>query len=435
MQTRRETITPTQVKLTVSAEADELQPIKQQVLERLSQNVRVPGFRPGKAPAAMVEKAVDQSAMQTEFLEQAVNSFFVQAVQAENLRPVAQPAIELTKFVPYQQLEFTAEVTVVGDVTLADYKKIKLAAKPVSVTAADVNEVLENLRRRAATKEETQRAAKKGDEVIIDFAGTDAKSAEPIAGADGKDYPLLIGSGTFIPGFEEELIGAKPGGVKTFKLTFPADYGVKALQKKEVAFAVTAHKVQELKLPKLDDDFAKSVGPFKTLAELKADIKKQLTAERQNEAQQEFDNELVGKIADKSEVAIPDQLIEDEIDRLEQEEKRNVTYRGQTWEEHLNEEAITAEEHRARQRPAAEKRVKAGLVLAEISDKEKVEVPLEELEMRIQLLKGQYPNANMQAELDKPENRRDIHSRMLTEKTLDKLRTYATSKPVSKASK
>jgi trigger factor len=176
---------------------------------------------------------------------------------------------------------------------------------------------------------------------------------------------------------------------------------------------------------KLDDAFAASIGPFKTLAELKADIKKQLKAEKQQEADRAYDNDLLQKIAEKSTVAIPKALVDEEIARIEEEEKRNIVYRGQTWQEHLDAEKLTAEEHSEKQRPTAELRVKAGLVLGQIAEAEKITVSPEDLEVRVQLLKGQYPDEAMQAELDKPENRRDVLSRLLTEKTLEKLRSYA----------
>jgi len=293
------------------------------------------------------------------------------------------------------------------------------------VTPKDVSDVLDNLRTRAAAKQDVQRAAKLGDEVTIDFKGTDAKTKEPIDGADGKDYPLLLGSKAFIPGFEEELVGIKPGAEKTFDLTFPADYTAKDLQNRKVTFAVTATKVQELQQPKLDDAFAASIGPFKTLSELKADIKKQLTAERQREAQSNYDNELLEKIAAKSTVAIPPALVDAEIDQMEEEEKRNLTYRGQTWQEHLDAEGITAEAHREQKRASAELRIKAGLILGEVAEQEHISVMPEEVELRIQLLKGQYTDPAMLAELDKEDNRRDVRGRLLTEKTLDKLRAYA----------
>ena len=426
MQITRTQLTPNTIKLAIKADQKELDHTKQAVLKQLSATVKVPGFRPGKAPANLVEKQIDQSALQAEFMNHIVNDLYVDAVDQEKLRPVAQPKIEVSKFVPFSTLEFTAEVEAIGDIKLPNYKTIKLEAKKPEVTAKDVTTVLTQLQERGANKVEVQRAAKSGDEVIIDFKGTDAVTKEPIDGADGNDYPLTLGSKSFIPGFEEELIGVKPGGNKTFTLTFPKDYGAKTLQNRKVTFAVTVKTVQELKTAKLDDAFAASIGPFKTLAELKADIKKQLKAEKQQEADRAFDNELLEKIAAKTTMAIPKSLIEEEMDRMEEEEKRNVVYRGQTWQEHLDEEGLTAEAHREKQREGAELRIKAGLVLGAISEEEKITVTPEEVEIRIQLLKGQYPEEAMQAELDKPENLRDIRNRMLTEKTLDKLRDYAT---------
>ncbi len=425
MQVTRTHIEPSTTKLSVKADKVELEAARQTVLQRLSGDIKVPGFRPGKAPAAMVEKHIDPNLFQSEFLNQAINDLYVAAIDREKVRPVAQPKVEVGKFVPFTTLEFTAEVEAVGDIKLPAYKTIRLAPKTVSVTAKDVNEVLDNLRQRGAAKEDVKRAAKDGDEVVIDFKGTDAATKEPIEGTDGEDYPLTLGSKSFIPGFEEELAGLKAGDQKAFTVTFPKDYGATALQNRKVTFAVTVKQVREVKAAALDDAFAASVGPFKTLAELKTDIKKQLKAEKQREADRAYDNELLEKIAAKATIAIPKALVEEEIDRAEEEEKRNLVYRGQTWQEHLSEEGLTEEQHREKQRGGAELRIKAGLVLGAIADAEKIDVTPEELEIRIHLLKGQYPDPAMQGELDKPENRRDIHSRLMTEKTLDKLRTYA----------
>lgn len=425
MQVQKEQLEPTKIKVTVSASQAELDNIKQQVLEHLGRHVKLQGFREGKAPANLIEKQLDPAQLQTEFLEQAVNRLYVDTVQRENLRPVSQPDITINKFVPFSTLEFTAQVEAVGEIKLADYKKIKLAPKKHTITAKDVDQVLENLRTRSAEKKETKRAAKLDDEVVIDFKGTDAKTKEEIQGADGKEYPLVLGSKSFIPGFEDELVGLKAGGKKSFVLTFPKDYGVDSLQNRKVKFDVTVLKVQELAKPKLDDAFAKTAGPFKTLADLKADIKKQLEAEQEQQAQQAYDNELLEKIAEKSTVPLPDSLIEEEVSRMEDEEKRNLAYRGQTWQEHLKAEGVDEAGHRASKRPMAELRVKVGLILGEIARAEDVTITPEELEIRMQLLKGQYPDPAMQAELDKDENRRDIHARMMTEKTVDKLRSYS----------
>ncbi|HSW85707.1 MAG TPA: trigger factor [Candidatus Saccharimonadales bacterium] len=426
MQVVQEQINPTRIKLLVSVDKTGIDAVRIQVVKSLSQNVKVPGFRSGKAPANLVEKQIDPSVLQTEFLEAAVNQFYTESARQVKLRPVSPPDISITKFVPYSALEFSAEVESVGDIKLPNYKNIKLSPQSSQpVTAKDIDQVLENLRDRSATKKTVNRAANKSDEVIIDFEGQDAKTQKPIDGADGKQYPLILGSQTFIPGFEEQLIGLKASYKKEFVLTFPADYGTASLSNRRVKFNVSVNSVQELSKPKLDNNFATNIGPFKTLAELKNDIKKQLTSERLREAAQANDNQLIDKIAAQTEVSLPTPLVDEEINRMEEEEKRNIAYRGQTWQEHLTAEGLTEDAHREQKRPAAEQRIKAGLILGEIAEKEQITNTPEELEMRIELLRGQYTDAAMRDELDKPENRRDINFRMLTEKTLDRLRSYA----------
>jgi trigger factor len=428
MQITKKQLTPTSVKLTIVADGALLEETKTAVLNRLRKEVKIQGFRSGKVPLAMVEKSVDQNLLQSEFIDAVLNAVYADALEQEKLRPVSQPKVSVSKFVPFTTVEADIEVEVVGDLKLPDYKKFRLARPAVKVEAKEVDDVIANLRTRAAAKEDVDRAAKDGDQITIDFAGTDAKTGDAIDGADGKDYPLIIGSKSFIPGFEPELIGLKAGDEKTFTITFPKDYGVATLQSKKVTFVVTVHKVQELVEPKLDDTFASTVGPFKTLAELKADIKKQLSAERENEARRAYESELLEKLAAKTVVAIPTSIVEEEIDRHEADERQNLTYRGQTWEEHLKEEGITEAEHREKQRPAAELRVKAGLLLSEIADAEKIDVSEDEIELQVQLLRGKYTDPGMQAELDKPAVRRDLVSRLLSEKTIAKLSEYATAK-------
>ncbi len=426
MQVKKTNSSPTNLTLTVIADEKELAPIKAHVLTHFQGRVKVPGFRAGKVPAEILEKNVDPTALQTQFLEEAIEQLYVAAANNEQLRPVDRPQISLKKFVPYTMLEFDAEVEVLGEVKLPDYKKIKLSKPTVKVTDAEIKEVIESLRQRLADKKDVSRAVKDGDQVYLDFKGVDAKTKEPISGADGKDYPLVIGSNTFIPGFEPEVIGMKAGDEKTFTITFPKDYGVAALQNRKVEFTVSVIKVQEMKLPKLDDDFAAKAGPVKTFTELKADIKQQLTHEKQHQAERDYESELVKKISDKSKLEIPGVLINDQVARLWTDLQQNVMYRGQTIQEFLEAEGKTEEQYREDiLKPQATDRVKASLVLAEIAEVEGLEVTPEELEIRMQLLKGQYQDAQMQVELEKPETRRDIAARLLTEKTVNKLVEYA----------
>ncbi len=418
----------TNVTAHVVADTETLLKIKEATLRKLStDNVKIPGFRAGKAPLDMVEKHLDQQLLQTEFIDATLNHYYTQAVIKENLRTTSQPKVELKKFVPFTTVEFDITVDVLGEVKLPSYKTMKRTPEAAKVSAKDISDVLDSLAERLATKTEVTRAAKNGDEVLIDFAGTDAKG-KPVQGADGKDYPLKLGSDTFIPGFEKNLLGLKKDDSKEFTLTFPKDYGVAALQNKKVTFAVTINKVQELSTPKLDDEFAKKSGPFTSLTHLKEDIKKQLTAERQKELDQKFESELLRAIAAKATVAIPDNVVDDQVLRAEEEEKRNLTYRGQTWQEHLQEEGVTEDEHRKRNRKDAEEQVKIGIIIGAIGDAENIVVTPDELEVRMQLLKGQYTDPQMQTELDKPEARQDIASRIRIEKVLAKLRDYVTKK-------
>lgn len=428
MQASVTNLNETKVKFSINADSADLAPYKQKVLVKLGKDLKLPGFRPGKAPLNLIEKNIDQSLLQTEFLDEVMTAFYTRAADEKNIRPVSKPEVVVKKFVPFTALEYEITTDVIGNLKLADYKKLKLEKPKPEVTAKDINDVLDSLKTRLAEKTEVDRPAKKDDEAWIDFKGVNEKD-EPINGADGQDYPLVLGSNKFIPGFEDNVIGMKPGEEKTFPLTFPKDYGVKALAGKKVKFTVTVKKIQELTEPKLDDAFAAKVGPFKTLKDLKDDVKKQLTAEKQNQINNDYANNLVEKIADKSTVAIPDSMVEHQAGHNLEELKRNLTYRGQTIQEFYESEGTTEEKYAKEVlNPQAEKQIKGSLILSEVAAKENIVVTPEELEIRMQILKGQYTDPQMQAELDKPEAQKDIATRLLTEKVLIKLEEYATSK-------
>lgn len=426
MQITTKQLTPTKVEITAEADAELLQRVKDAVLMDMAKGVQITGFRKGHAPAAMVEKSVDQQQLQSRFLDGAISELYAAALVEKQIRPVGQPNVSITKFVPFSALEVKMDVDAIGEVKLADYQKFKMKPEMVAYDDKDVAAVIDDLLARNAEKNEVKRAAADGDEVVIDFSGTDAKTGDAIAGADGKAYPLKLGSNTFIPGFEPEVVGLSAGDSKTFTVTFPKDYGTADLQNRKVTFAITVHKVNELVLPKLNEEFAAKIGPFKTVAELRKDIRTQLQAEKEFQAKRQFENDLLTELAEKSQAEIPAALFEEEAARMEEEEKRNILYRGQTWQEYLAALGEDEEKHREGLLKQAELRVKTGVVLGEVAQKEDVTVDEAELERRIAELKQQYNDAKMQQELDKPENRRDIASRILTEKTIAKLVAYAT---------
>lgn len=421
MHVKSDNQSPTKLTLTITADDKDLKVIKDEALQALAKDVKVSGFRSGKAPLSVIEKNIDDQTLQSKVVDEAINRLYIKAAQKSDIRPVGQPQVTLKKFVPYTELEFDVETEVIGDVKLPNYKTIKKTQEKVSVSADEVKKVIDDLLTKSSKKEDVSRGAKQGDEVTIDFLGKDEKGKE-IKGAEGKDYPLMLGSNTFIPGFEDNLIGLKSGESKTFKLTFPKDYGVKALANKKVEFSVEVKGVKELTKPKLDDEFVKTIGSFSDVASLKKDIKTQLLQEKQSQANNAFENQIVNEIVDKTKVELPKLLVDEQVERLKTEIKQNLMYRGQTWQEMLEFEGLSEEDYiKQKLIPEAQQRVKTGLVLSEIADQEKIVVTPEELETRMQLLKGQYTDPSMQAELSKPEARQEIGSRLMTEKTLNRL--------------
>jgi trigger factor len=422
-------ISTTQYELTYNAGDEALKISKKHALNKLSKNVKIAGFRAGKAPEHLIEKSIDQALLQNEFVNEVVNHTLNEALTEADLRPVVQPQIEVTKFVPFTEVEIKATILVLGDIKLPEYKKLKTVKPEVKITNDDIDQVISNLKRHMAEKKIVDRKSQNGDQVWIDFEGKDDKG-DIVNGASGKDYPLLLGSKSFIPGFEENLVGLKAEEEKSFIITFPKDYGVKAMQSKKVTFACRINKVQEIVEPELNNDLAKKANPaLSTVDELKEDIKKQLTIEREKQAEQEFENALVLELVNATDVDIPDVVIEEQIANVMRDLNQNLIYRGQTYQEYLENSDLTEKEHREKELlPEAKRRLVAGIALSEIADKEKITVTPEELELRLQILKGQYASdPTMQQEIQTDEGRRTVAGRLLTEKTLAKLKSYAKS--------
>jgi trigger factor len=427
MQVTRKDLSETKVKLTIQLGLEELTHAKQHELQEQAKKAKVPGFRAGKAPLTVVEKQLDQNQLQASVINHAINDFYGKAIDEEKLRTLSQPEVEIVKFVPYTELEFTAEVEFMPEITLADYKKIKKTLPKVSVEAKDVDEVINNLLTRSAVKEDSDKPAKNGDDVTVDFEGKD-KDGKAVAGASGKDYALNLGSKTFIPGFEEGLVGVTKGEEKELKLTFPKDYHAKNLAGTAITFAVTVKNVQAVTLPKLDNTFAASVGPFTTVADLKKDIKTQLVEQKETEETNKLKDEIVEELVKKSKLVLPEVLVADQVSMLEHDFNQNLVYRGITKKEYLEQEKFKDEDEWKEKelKPQAERRVSIGMVLAETAEKEGLSVSDEELQARINLHKQQYQqNA---AQFDHPDMRREVVSRILTEKTVDRLFEIATKK-------
>ena len=422
MKTTVKKLSDTNVCLTITLGADELNAAEQVALTKMARDLKVPGFRKGKVPVSVAAKHVNPMALQEQVLDNALSKAVAEAFMNEKLQVLERPSVEVKKFVPNQEVEFTAEATVVPPVKLGDYKKLKAKPQAVKVEAKDVDEIIERMQQNFVDKTEVKRAAKDGDEAVIDFVGK--KDGVAFDGGSAKDFALKLGGGQFIPGFEEGVVGHKAGETFDLDLEFPKDYHAKNLAGAKVVFSVTLHKVNELKLPELNDEFAAKCGPFTDVKELKADIKREITAQKEREAKEKLKDELVAELADSSKVALPELLIDDQLRSIEQDLMQNLSYRGLTMDSYLKTQGFKdkADWQKKEARPAAEKRVKAGLVLAELSKELDVEVSREELDRQISTFKQQYgKDAKLAARFDDPNVHRDIANRMITDKTIDKL--------------
>lgn len=416
-------LSDTKINISVTLDAPELQKAKQLALKHLAQHAKVPGFRAGKVPANIAEKNLDPLRVANETTEHAINIALNDIVTTENIRVLDRPQIDIKEFKPYESMEFEAEIEILPEITLGDYKKLKVKRESTKPTKAEIDGVIEQMQKQFAEKKEVMREAKEGDEAIINFEGRGAKG-ELVDGAKGDNYPLVLGSNTFIPGFEEGIIGHKAGDEFELKLTFPKDYHAEALKGAKVTFKTTLVKLNEVVLPKVDEKLAAKVGPFKTVEEMRADAERELAAQKERVAEEKLKDDLVGALVEVSKIPVPELLVEDQMKSIEQDTMQNLMYRGITPEDYMKSQGYKDHEqwHEKEFKTAAERRVKAGLALAELSKVENIQVPQSELEARHNAMLDQYKNSpEIQKQLDTPEARRDLANRVLTEKTVDRL--------------
>lgn len=414
-------LSDTKVAVTVTLDAKELKEAEQVALVKLGREIKVPGFRKGKVPASVAAKHVSPDTLAQQTLERALSKSVADAFTSEKLQALDRPEVEVKKFVPGSELEFVAEAEVLPKIKLGDYKNLKAKAEKVSVTKKDVDEIIGRIKQGYAEKKPVKRAAKKGDEVNIDFEGK--KDGVPFDGGKGEKYDLVLGSNSFIPGFEEGIEGKKAGETFDLNVTFPKTYHVADLKGVKVVFTTTLNEVKEVVEPELTDELAAKAGPFKTVKELEADIKREITSQKESEANEKLKDALVTELVEKSTVPVPEILVDDQMKSIEQDMVQNLMYRGLTLDNYLTEKNFKDKDAwlESEVKDAATNRVKAGLVLAELSKVLKVEATQEELLEKMNQLGQQYPNEEVREQLKTPEAQRDMANRLLTDKTIQQL--------------
>lgn len=420
MKTKVKKLSDARVEVTVTLDAKDLKAASEKALEKLAKEINVTGFRKGKVPVDVAKKFVPENDLNAETADIAVRTTIITAFSENSKQPLVIPNANITKYVPGEMLEYTATADVLPEVKLGDYKKLGVKKPEHKITEKDVKGVLENLASSFAEKKVMKRAAKMDDEVVIDFVGK--KDGKAFDGGSAKDYKLALGSKMFIPGFEEGVVGHEPGDKFELKLTFPKDYGMKDLAGKETTFEILLKQVNEVVKPKIDDELAKKCGPFKDLAALKEDIKKNLEAQAEHETREEYKNALVEALVKKSKVSAPEILIDDQMKMLRNDVARNAASMGMDFEKYIERAGETMESWEKKAREVAEQRVKGSLVLQNLALAEKITVPDDLVVAKITELKDVYKKSpEALKSLKDPNVKMDIKNRMIIEKTLDYL--------------
>ena len=421
MKTKLKNISDVKGELTISLGAEELKAAEQVALTKLAKEVKIEGFRKGKAPLEMVAAQVDTNLLNQETLENALSKSVAEAFLKEKVQAINRPEVDVKKFIPGTELEFTATTEIMPKVKLGDYKKLGVKKEAIKVSKKEVKETIERILKNFAEKKKVEREAKNGDEIIIDFLGK--KDGVAFDGGKAEKFPLELGSKSFIPGFEEGLIGKKAGDELSLDLEFPKDYHAKDLAGAKVVFEVKIHEVRENVEPEINEEFLSKLGDFKTKEEFEKQIEEDLKTQKQAEVDEKFKDELVKKLAEVSKVPVPEILLEDQKRSIEMDMQQNLMYSGLSLEDYLERMGKTREEWLEKDvKEVAEMRVKSGLALAELSKVEKVESSIEELDARIAQLKEQYGNSKeVQKQLSSDDVRRNLANQILTEKTIDLL--------------
>lgn len=391
-----------QLEITIEVSPEEVRPYLEKAAIKISQEAKIPGFRPGKAPYEMIKQKFGEMAIMQEAIDDIISKTYYQTLKENEIVSIGQPKIDIEKMAPENPFVYKATISTLPKITLGDYSSIKLSPKKVEVKDDEVNKVIEDIRTMRATSALTDRAAKTGDRLEINF--DIFIDNVPIENGQHKKYPITLGEGRFIPGFEEQLAGLKTGDTKEFELKFPEEYFQKNLANKKALFKVTCNAVYEVTLPKVDDDFAKDISAqqFKTVQELKDSVKKNLEEEQKMKENQRLEVEMMDKIIAISKFEpLPEVLVHGEVHKMLHELEHNIEDQGFKFEDYLKNINKTEEELEKELMPQAEARVKSSILAREIYQEQKIEVREDEVEKEIEEMVKRYsgnPEARKQLE-------------------------------------
>ncbi len=404
------------VELTIQVEAEAFEAAIQKVYLKNRGRINVPGFRKGKAPRKIIEGMYGASVFYEDAINEAYPAAYDEAVKEQGLDDVGYPKMEIVE-VGKDGFTFKALVSVRPEAKLGEYKGITAYKEEPKVTDQDIDGELKPYIDRATRLVSVTRKAKKGDTAVIDFEGFD--NGTPFEGGKGENYDLKLGAGMFVPGFEEQVIGMKAGEEKDIDITFPEDYHAE-LAGKAVIFHVKVNEVKESQAPEVDDEFAKDVSEFETLADFRKELGDKLLERKKTQAQSDFENAVIEQLVENMECEIPDGMVEVQTDRLMEDYAMRLQSQGMRMEDYLGMMGMSVEMMRASAKPAALKQVQMELALTAVAKAENIQVSDEEFEAEIVKLGEQYnmPADQVRAIISPDALRSDLSLRKASELVL-----------------
>lgn len=376
-------------KLTIEVSAEELEKALQGAYNKQKKNISIPGFRKGKVPRQMIEKMYGPEVFYDDAANQLIPEAYGKVYDEEDLEIVSQPKIDIVQIEKGKPFIFTAEVALKPEVTLGEYKGLKVEKISNRVTQKEIDAKLaEEQEKNARTVSVTDRPVQDKDEVVLDFEGfVDGVAFE---GGKGENYPLTIGSGSFIPGFEDQLIGANLEEEKEVRVTFPEEYHAKDLAGKDAVFKCTVHEIKVKELPELDDEFASDVSEFETLDAFKADIKAKIKEQKIAEGKRKQEDKAVEEAVANAQMDIPDAMIDTEVRQMANDFAQRLQQQGLTMDQYFQFTGMTAEKMTEELKPQALKRIQTRLVLEAIVKAENIEISDEKVDEEIQKMAESY---------------------------------------------
>lgn len=376
--------------LKITAPAADVNAGFKKAVQKIANSVNIPGFRKGKAPRAIIEMHYGKESVKQEAFEIVANKAYSEALEQEHLIPVEDPKVEASTFEEGKDMELTIKVTLKPEPELGEYKGLHVDKEEVAVTDEQVEAQMNDLRNRNAKMvvAEEGHVIEKGDFAIIDFAGT--VGGEPFSGGEGKGYPLEVGSNSFIPGFEDQLVGLSKGDSTDVEVTFPEEYFVKELAGKEAVFKVNIQDVKIKELPELTDEYVAANSDFKTVEELRANYKERMQKAAEENAKVAYERALVDMAVAKAKFTVPPIMIEDRISQMVEEMKMSLESRKMTMDMYMQYTGLDMDKIRENQRPVAEENVKTDLVLDAIAKAENIQVDMADVDAEIAAISAQH---------------------------------------------